>query len=124
MGDTQNMSIQNQVKHYGLGWKMTVQKGCDEAHLSAIIFRSSREERLTFSGTMSLERTGQGDLQECWRSAQCWLTSISAAIILATSAGTESLAGVLAQCPALTHFNLKYAQIGDHSGAASLARVL
>jgi hypothetical protein len=34
MVDTQYMSIQDQVKHYGLVFKMAVQKGCDEAHPS------------------------------------------------------------------------------------------
>ena len=36
---------------------------------------------ISISGTIVLEQPGQGVLQECWGSAQRWLTSISAAKI-------------------------------------------
>jgi Ran GTPase-activating protein (RanGAP) involved in mRNA processing and transport len=61
-------------------------------------------------------------LQECWRSAQCWLTSISANNQI-EEAGAESFAEVLAQCTALAHLSLGNNQIGD-AGTDSLAGVL
>jgi hypothetical protein len=54
-------------------------------------------------------------LQECWGSAQRWLTYISAALAHLDlsyneigDAGAESLAGVLTQCRELTHLDLIY----------------
>jgi hypothetical protein len=64
----------------------------------------------------------QRGLQDCWRSAQRWLTLISANNDMG-DAGTERLARVLAQCPALAHLDLYKNQIGD-TGADSLAGVL
>jgi hypothetical protein len=37
-------------------------------------------------------------LQECWRSAECWITSISNS--------ADRLAGVLGQCAALAHLDV------------------
>ena len=66
----------------------------------------------------------QSGLQECWRSAQLWCTLISSAIIISEQPGQSlRLAGVLAQCAALTHLNLFGNQIGT-AGAESFAGVL
>ncbi len=61
-------------------------------------------------------------MQECWRSAQRSLTSISAANEIGAG-GAETLAGVLGQCAALVHLNLWNNRIGA-AGTESLAGVL
>jgi hypothetical protein len=61
------------------------------------------------------EQPGQSGLQECWDIAGSWCTSISADNEIG-DAGAESFAGVLEQCAALTHLDLKYTWIRASRG--------
>ncbi len=100
---------------------------------------------------MALEQPGQVISQECWGSAQRWLTSISVATTLEQpgqrglrecwgsaprwpthldlfnnrngATGAERFAGVLGQCRALNSLNLANHEIGE-TGAESLAGAL
>jgi Ran GTPase-activating protein (RanGAP) involved in mRNA processing and transport len=71
---------------------------------------------------MPSNQPGQRGLQECWGSAQRWLTSYLSGNYFRDS-GAASFAGALAQCPALSHLDLSGNEI-KIGGAESLAGVL
>jgi hypothetical protein len=65
------------------------------------------------AAVQSQDHMQSGLQEECWRSAERWCTLISDSQgdhNIGTD-GTESLAGVLGQCAALTHLNLGYNEI-------------
>ena len=76
----------------------------------------------SISAAIISELRGKRVLQECWDSAQCWLTSISAGNHIGETVA-EIFAGVLcmlAQCPALAHLDLVYNDIQVQAGQTLL----
>ena len=71
-----------------------------------------RHRRSHGGGPMSRpsDQPGQRPLQDYWRSAQCWRTSISNEI---GPGGEECLPGVLSHCTSLTHLYLHRNHIGN-----------
>jgi hypothetical protein len=82
------------LAHLDLGWNQIGPSGADR--LAGVLAQCTALAHLILSYNKTLEPPGLTVLQECWRSAQRWLTSISASITSALSGkGGFELRGVV-----------------------------